>query len=70
MPVFSGDQMKFNIDELTYEEIREVVDMLRRMKIDAKFACNGNSVVLQTECGPVQVRREEAVEMCGVPAMF
>ena len=62
--------MKFNIDELTYEEIKEVVDTLRRMKIEAKFAVVGSSVVLQTECGPVQVRREEAVEMMGVPAMF
>lgn len=62
--------MKMNIEELTYEEIKEVVDTLRRMKIEAKFACSGNCIVLQTECGPVQVAKEEAVEMMGVPAMF
>ena len=62
--------MKFNIDELTYDEIKEVVDTLRKMKIDTKFSCSGGSVVLYTENGPVQVAREEAVEMLGVPAMF
>lgn len=62
--------MKFNIGELTVEEIREVVDRLRQMKIETKLRRLGSSVILQTEAGPVQVAGNEAVEILGVPAMF
>jgi hypothetical protein len=62
--------MKMNIEELTYEEIKEVVDRLRQMKIEAKFACIGNTIMLQTEAGPIQVPREEAIELIGIPAVF
>jgi len=62
--------MKINIDELTYEEIKDVVDRLRQMKIETKFRRLGASIILQTEQGPVQIARNEAVEMLGVPAMF
>ncbi len=62
--------MKINIDELTFEEIKEVVDRLRNMKIETKFRRMGPSVILQTENGPVQVAQNEAVEILGVPAMF
>ncbi len=62
--------MKFNIDELTYEEIKDVVDRLRMMKIETKFRRLGASIILQTEQGTVQVAQEEAVEIFGVPAMF
>jgi hypothetical protein len=63
-------KMKFNIDELTYEEIKDVVDRLRAMKIESKFSRHGASVILQTEQGPVQVARNEAVELFGIPAVF
>lgn len=62
--------MKINIDELTYEEIKNVVDRLREMKIEAKFRRIGATVMLQTEQGAVQVAANEAVELYGVPAMF
>ena len=62
--------MKFNIDELTYAEIKEVVDRLREMKIETKFARVGASIVLQTEQGPVQVPADEAIELFGLPAVF
>ena len=62
--------MKINIDELSYEEIKDVVDRLREMKIESKFARIGASVVLQTEQGPVQVPAEEAIELFGIPAVF
>lgn len=62
--------MKFNIDELTYEEIKDVVDRLRNMKIETKFRRLGASIILQTEQGPMQVAQNEAVEIFGVPAMF
>ena len=62
--------MKFNIDELTYAEIREVVDRLREMKIETKFSRVGASIVLQTEQGPVQVPQDEAVELFGISAVF
>jgi len=62
--------MKFNIDELTYDEIKEVVDRLRQMKIETKFAKRGASVILQTEQGQIQVAPSEAVELFGLPAMF
>jgi hypothetical protein len=62
--------MKFNIDELTFEEIKDVVDRLRQMKIETKFRRLGSSIILQTEQGTVQVAQEEAVEIFGVPAMF
>lgn len=62
--------MKINIDELTYEEIKEVVDRLRSMKIETKFRRLGASIILQTENGPVQVAQNEAVEMLGVQTMF
>ena len=62
--------MKINIDELTYEEIREVVEQLRCLKIEAKFHRLGGSVVLQTEQGPVQVPHAEAVDVLGLPAVF
>ncbi len=65
-----GDQMKFNIDELTYEEIKEVVDHLRQMKIETKFARLGSSVILQTEQGQVQLPKNEAVAILGIPAIF
>ncbi len=63
-------KMKFNIDELSYEEIKDVVDRLRAMKIESKFARRGESVVLQTEQGPMVVARSEAVELFGIPAVF
>ncbi len=62
--------MKINIDELTYEEIKEVVDRLRQMKIESKFRKVGSTVVLQTEQGTVQVPNNEAVELYGIPAVF
>jgi len=62
--------MKINIDELSYEEIREVVDRLRAMKIESKFARQGASVILQTEQGPMIIARNEAVELFGIPAVF
>jgi hypothetical protein len=62
--------MKINIDELTMEEIHEVVDRLRNLKIETKFRRLGSSVVLQTEQGPVQLPQNEAVAILGVPAMF
>jgi hypothetical protein len=62
--------MKINIDELTFEEIKEVVDRLRNMKIETKFRRVGPSIVLQTEQGPVQVAQNEAIEILGVPAMM
>lgn len=62
--------MKINIDELTYEEIKDVVDRLRNLKIETKFRRLGSSIILQTEQGPVQLPRNEAVELLGVPAMF
>jgi hypothetical protein len=62
--------MKFNIDELSYEEIKDVVDRLRAMKIESRFARFGSSVVLQTEQGPMVVARNEAVELFGIPALF
>ncbi|MCX6772644.1 MAG: hypothetical protein NTV88_02645 [Candidatus Micrarchaeota archaeon] len=62
--------MKINIDELTYEEIKDVVDRLRQMKIETKFRRFGATIMLQTEQGVVQVARNEAVELYGVPAMF
>ncbi len=62
--------MKFNIDELTFEEIKDVVDRLRNMKIETKFRRLGASIILQTEQGPMQVAQNEAVEIFGVPAMF
>ena len=62
--------MKINIDELTYEEIKEVVDRLRQMKIETKFRRFGSSIILQTEQGPVQVAANEAIALYGVPAMF
>ena len=68
-----GDQvigMKINIDELTYEEIKDVVDRLRQMKIEAKFRRVGATIMLQTEQGTVQVAQNEAVELYGIPAVF
>lgn len=62
--------MKFNIDELTYEEIKEVVDHLRQMKIETKFARLGSTVVLQTEQGQVQLPKNEAAAILGIPAIF
>ena len=62
--------MKINIDELSYEEIKDVVDRLRQMRIEAKFRRVGATVVLQTEQGAVQVQQEEAVELYGIPAVF
>lgn len=62
--------MKFNIDELSYEEIKDVVDRLRAMKIESKFARFGSSVVLQTEQGPMVVAPNEAVALLGIPAVF
>ena len=62
--------MKINIDELTYEEIKEVVDRLRQMKIETKFRRFGSSIILQTEQGPVQVAANEAIALYGVPAML
>ena len=62
--------MKINIDELTYEEIKDVVDRLRQMKIETKFRRVGATIMLQTEQGTVQVAANEAVELYGVPAMF
>ena len=62
--------MKINIDELSYEEIKDVVDRLRQMKIESKFRKVGETVVLQTEQGAVQVQQEEAIELCGIPAVF
>ena len=62
--------MKINIDELTFEEIKEVVDRLRSMKIEAKFRRMGPSIILQTEQGPVQLPNNEAIEILGVPAMM
>ncbi|MFA6328451.1 MAG: hypothetical protein WCY41_03325 [Candidatus Micrarchaeia archaeon] len=62
--------MKFNIDELSYEEIKDVVDRLRAMKIESKFARLGSSIILQTEQGPMVVAQNEAVELFGIPAVF
>ena len=62
--------MKINIDELSYEEIKDVVDRLRQMKIESKFRRVGAAVVLQTEQGAVEVQQEEAIELCGIPAVF
>ena len=62
--------MKINIDELTYEEIKEVVDRLREMKLEAVMRRMGPSVILQTEQGPVQIAECEAAEIYGVPAMM
>lgn|GEM_PF-1024909 len=63
-------KMKFNIDELSYEEIKDVVDRLRAMKIESKFARLGSSIILQTEQGPMVVAQNEAVELFGIPAVF
>jgi hypothetical protein len=63
-------RMKINIDELTYDEIKDVVDRLREMKIESKFARLGASIILQTEQGPVQLPSNEAVEILGIPAIF
>lgn len=65
-----GDQMKINIEELSYDEIKDVVDRLRAMKIESKFARLGSSIVLQTEQGPMVIARNEAVELFGIPAVF
>lgn len=62
--------MKINIDELTYEEIKDVVDRLRQMKIETKFRRVGATIMLQTEQGTVQVPQEEAVALYGIPAVF
>jgi hypothetical protein len=62
--------MKINIDELSYEEIRDVVDRLRALKIESRFSRLGASVILQTEQGPVQVPGNEACELFGIPAVF
>ncbi len=62
--------MKINIDELTYEEIKEVVDRLRNMKIETKFRRLGPSIILQTENGPVQLPEAEAIDIFGIPAMM
>ena len=62
--------MKINIDELSYDEIKDVVDRLRAMKIESKFSRLGSSIILQTENGPMQVARNEAVELFGIPAVF
>ncbi len=62
--------MKINIDELTYEEIKEVVDRLRMMKLETIIRKSGPSIILQTEQGPVQIAGEEAVEVYGLPAMM
>ena len=62
--------MKINIEELSYDEIKDVVDRLRAMKIESKFARLGSSIILQTENGPMQVARNEAVELFGIPAVF
>ena len=62
--------MKINIDELTFEEIKEVVDRLRNMKIETKFRRMGPCIILQTENGPVQLPNNEAIEILGVPAMM
>ena len=63
-------RMKINIDELSYEEIKDVVDRLRALKIESKFSRLGASVILQTEQGPVQLAHNEAVELFGIPAVF
>ena len=62
--------MKINIEELTLEEVKEVVDRLRALKIESKFAMSGSSIVLQTEQGRIQVGRNEAVELFGIPAIY
>jgi len=48
----------------------EVVDRLREMKIETKFARVGASIILQTEQGPVQVPQNEAIELFGIQAVF
>ena len=65
-----GDQMKINIEELSYDEIKDVVDRLRAMKIESKFSRLGSSIILQTEQGPMVIARNEAVELFGIPAVF
>lgn len=62
--------MKINIDELTLDEIKEVVDRLRMMKLETTMRRHGASVVLQTEQGPVQLPANEAEQLVGIPAMF
>lgn len=62
--------MKINIDELTYEEIRDVVERLRNMKLETVMRRKGPSMILQTENGPVQIAESEAAEVYGVPAMM
>lgn len=66
---FSGEKMKINIDELTYEEIHEVIERLRNMKIESKLQRMGGLVVLQTEAGPVQLSADEAVDVLGIPSI-
>ncbi len=62
--------MKINIDELTLEEIKEVVDRLRSMKLETVMRRAGPSVVLQTEQGPMLVPKAEALDIFGVPEMM
>ena len=62
--------MKINIDELSFDEIKEVVDRLRAMKIESKFSRLGSRVILQTDNGPVQVAGNEAAALWGIPSVF
>ncbi len=62
--------MRIDIAELTYDEMRDVMQKLRELKMETKVKKLGASFVLQTENGPMQVPRNEAVALLGVPAMF
>lgn len=67
---FAGEKMKINIDEITYEEMQDVIARLREMKIESRIRRFGSSVILQTEEGPVHLPQAEAIDILGVPAMM
>ena len=41
--------MRINIDELTYEEIKDVVERLQRLRMESEFKRRGDSVFIQTK---------------------
>ncbi|MCX8197056.1 MAG: hypothetical protein N3G80_01935 [Candidatus Micrarchaeota archaeon] len=62
--------MKINIGELTYEEMREVAERLRNLKIEISIRRVGTCLILQTENGPVQLHQDEAAETFSLPEML
>ncbi|MCX8195397.1 MAG: hypothetical protein N3G22_04825 [Candidatus Micrarchaeota archaeon] len=62
--------MKINIGEITYEEVQEVLERLRKLRMEAKIIRLGSSVVIQTDYGAVQIPKNEAAELFGIPALF